>query len=71
MRRYSEVQVGQRYFQAFAHSSHTQIWEVASIYSDGGRVAHVCLVNVSNPSETKTLSCAALDGRHSFRLLNV
>jgi hypothetical protein len=71
MQRHINVQVGQRYFQAFAYSSHNQIWEVRSIHSDGEQAPHARLVNVSNPSETKTLSCAALDDQHSFRLLNV
>ena len=71
MRRRIQVQVGQRYFQDFVHGSHNQIWEVASIHSEGEWVPHARLVNVNNPSETKTLSCTALDGQHSFRLLNV
>ncbi len=71
MRRRIQVQVGQRYFQDFVHGSHHQIWEVESIHSKGEWVPHARLVNVNNPSETKTLSCTALDGQHSFRLLNV
>ncbi len=71
MRRRIQVQVGQRYFQDFVHGSHNQIWEVASIYSEGEWIPHARLVNVSNPSETKTLSCTALDDQRSFRLLNV
>ena len=71
MWRQIQVRVGQRYCQHFVRGSHNQIWEVASICSDGKRVPHVRLVNVSNPSETKTLSCSALNGQHSFRLLSV
>ncbi len=71
MQHHIKVQVGQRYFQAFTHSSHKQVWEVRSIRSDGERASHACLVNVSNPSETKTLSCSALDDQHNFRLLPV
>ena len=71
MRRRIQVQVGQRYFQDLVHGSHHQIWEVESIHSEGEWVPHARLINVNNPSETKTLSCTALDGQHSFRLLNV
>ena len=62
MRRRIRVQVGQRYFQDFAHGSHNQIWGVASTHSEGEWVPHARLVNVNDPSETKTLSCRALDG---------
>ena len=62
MRRRIRVQVGQRYFQDFAHGSHNQIWGVALIHSEGEGVPHARLVNVNDPSETKTLSCRALDG---------
>jgi hypothetical protein len=70
MRHHIQVQVGQRYFQVFVHGSHKLIWEVASIHSEGEWVPHARLVNVNDPSETKTLSCSALDRQHSFRLLN-
>ncbi len=66
----TQVQVGQRYVQAFEFGSGNQLWEVTSICTERGRVPHVRLVNVSSPSETKTLSCSALDGQHSFKPLN-
>ncbi len=70
MPRGTHVQVGQRYIQAFEFGSHKQVWEVTSICQDGKWIPHARLVNVSSPSETKTLSCSALDDQHSFRLLN-
>ncbi len=66
-----QVQVGQRYFQTLAFVSYNEVWRVTSICSDGERIWHARLVNVRNTSETKTLSCSALDGRYGFRLLNV
>ena len=65
-----QVQVGQRYCQHFKYGSYQQIWEVASISRDGVRIPHARLVNVENPTESKTLSYLALSGQYSFTLLN-
>ncbi len=70
MRCRMQVQVGQRYFQTLAFVSYDEVWRVTSVWSDGERIPHARLVNVRNTSESKTLSCATLDGRYGFRLLN-
>lgn len=70
MRRRIIVQAGQRYVRIFQEgAAHQQIWEVASLYPDTAQIQHARLVNVSNRSETKTLSCQTLDGRHGFSLI--
>ena len=68
MRKLAEVQVGQRYFQALEPVSYNEVWRVAAISSNWQRIPHARLVNVRNTSETKTLSCSALDGRYGFLL---
>ncbi len=69
MRCRMQVQVGQRYFRTLAPISYNEVWRVTSIWSDGERIPHARLVNVRDASETKTLSCSALDGRYGFRLV--
>ena len=70
MRRRIMLQEGQRYIQKFKTSPRKQVWEVASLYTDTTHVQHARLVNVSNLTETKTLSCFALDGEYDFSLTN-
>ena len=68
MRRRIMVQEGQRYIQKFKINPGKQVWEVASLYSDTAQIQHARLINVSDRSDTKTLSCSALDGKHGFSL---
>ena len=65
------LEAGQRYVRQFHEdSAQHQIWEVKSVYPDPKQIQHARLVNIGNQSETKTLSCFALNGRHGFRLVS-
>ena len=66
MRRRIMVERGQRYIQNFQQSSREEIWEVASLSPDTMQIQHARLVKVGDRSDTKTLSCLALDGKHGF-----
>ena len=68
MRRRIMVQEGQRYIRKFKTNPRKQVWEVVSLSLDTTQIQHARLINVSDPWETKTLSCSALDGKHGFSL---
>ena len=68
MRRRIMVEPGQHYIQRFQESSRKEVWEVASLSPDTVQIQHARLVKVNNRSDTKTLSCSALDGNHGFSL---
>ena len=70
MRRRVAVQEGQRYIQEFKNGPVNMLWEVASLYPDKMQIQHARLVNISDRSEIKTLSCFALDGEHGFSLIS-
>ena len=69
MRRRTMVKAGQRYVQEFQKNPRKPIWEVASLSVDSLQIQHARLVNVSDRSEIKTLSCFALNGEHGFSLI--
>jgi len=69
-RRIIMVETGQRYVQRFQESARKEIWEVASISSDTMQIQHARLFKVSDRTDTKTLSCLALDGKHGFSPTN-
>lgn len=70
MRQRITVERGQRYIQNFQKSAHKELWEVASLSPDTMRIQHARLVKVTNRSDSKTLSCAVLNGKHGFSLAN-
>ncbi len=70
MRRRIRVQVGQRYFQDFAHDSHNQIGGVALIHSEGEWAPHARPVIVKTHQRPRRCHAARWTGQHSFRRLN-
>ncbi len=70
MRRRIRVQVGQRYFQDFAHGAHNQISGVASIHSEGEGVHMHAWSMLTTHQRPRRCHAARWTGQHSFRLLN-
>ena len=70
MRRRIRVQVGQRYFQDFAHGSHNQIWGWRrSIRRAKGFHMHAWSMLTTHQGPRRC-HAARWTGQHSFRLLN-
>ena len=70
MRQRMVVEKGQCFIQQFLHSSQQELWEVASLSPDTMQFPHARLVRVSDRTDTKTLSCSALNGKHGFSPTN-
>ncbi len=54
------VKEGQRYAQRLNTQTRCPIWKVGSILSNAVAIPHARLVNVEDPLQTKTISCAIL-----------
>ena len=68
MRKHSMVEKGQLYLQKYPVSDRNEIWEVAALSPDSLQIQHARLVRVANRSDSKTLACAVLNGKHGFSL---
>ncbi len=63
------VQAGQQYVKVESTRSTPPVWEVRSIYSGVGSIAHADLMNVADPLDRKTVSFSALLDKTHYRLL--
>ena len=63
------VQAGQQYVKVDSARNPPPVWEVRSIYSGIGSIAHAGLMNPANPLDRKTVSISALLDEKHFRLL--
>ncbi len=63
------VQAGQQYVKVESTLNPPPVWEVMSIYSGIGSIAHAGLMNSEDPLDRKTVSFSALLDEKHFRLL--
>ncbi len=63
------VQAGQQYVKVESTRNPPPVWEVRSIYSSVGNIAHAGLMNPADPLDRKTVSISALLDEKHFRLL--
>ncbi len=63
------VQAGQQYVKAHSTRNPPPVWEVRSIYSGVGSIAHAGLMNPADPLDRKTVSFSALLDEKHYRLL--
>ena len=63
------VQEGQQYVKVDSTRNPPPVWEVMSIYSGVGSIAHAGLMNPADPLDRKTVSFSALLDEKHFRLL--
>ncbi len=64
------VQVGQRYVKLDSTRNPPPVWEVISIYSGVGSIAHAGLMNQEDPVDRKTVSFSALLDETLYRLVS-
>ena len=64
-----EVQIGQQYEKVNSRWNPPPVWEVYMIYPDDAGISHVCLMNVADPQDKKTVSFSALFDIAQFRLV--
>ncbi len=62
------VKEGQRYAQRPSLPQRAKVWKVGSI-SNVVAVPHARLINVEDPLQTKTISCATLCNRTYYELI--
>ena len=65
-----DAQIGQQYENVKSRWNPTPVWEVDFIYPDDVGIPHVCLMNLANPQDKKTVSISALLDKTQFRLVN-
>ncbi len=63
------VQAGQQYVKVDSTRNPPPVWEVVSIYSGVGSIAHAGLMNPEVPMDRKTVSFSALLDEKHYRLL--
>ena len=63
------VRAGQQYVKVESTRSTPPVWEVMSIYSGVGSIAHAGLMNPADPLDRKTVSFSALLDEKHYRLL--
>ena len=63
------VQAGQQYVKVDSTQNPPPVWEVMSIYSGVGSIAHAGLMNPEVPMDRKTVSFSALLDEKHYRLL--
>ena len=63
------VKEGQRYAKRISVRQSASIWKVGAILATGPNIPHARLINVSDPHQTKTISCSALRDRTYFELV--
>ena len=64
------VQAGQQYVKVDDTRNPPPVWEVMSIYSGVGSIAHAGLMNPADPLDRKTMSFSALLDEKHYRLLS-
>ena len=64
------VQAGQQYVKMDDTRNPPPVWEVMSIYSGVGNIAHAGLMNPADPLDRKTMSFSALLDEKHYRLLS-
>jgi len=63
------VRAGQQYVKVPSTRNPSPVWEVNSIYSGVGSIAHAGLMNLADPLDRKTVSFSALLDKTHYRLL--
>ncbi len=63
------VQAGQQYVKVDSTRNPPPVWEVISIYSGVGSIAHAGLMNPEVPMDRKTVSFSTLLDEKHYRLL--
>lgn len=63
------VKEGQRYTQRLSMQHRTAVWKVGSILSSTVAIPHALLINVQDPLQTKTISCATLANQMYYQLV--
>ncbi len=63
------VRAGQQYVKVHSTRNPPPVWEVMSIYSGVGNIAHAGLMNPADPLDRKTVSFSALLDKTHFRLV--
>ena len=63
------AQIGQQYERVKSRWNPPPVWEVNLIYPDDAGISHVCLMNVADPQDKKTVSISALFDKTQFRLV--
>ncbi len=63
------AQIGQQYEKVNSRWNSPPVWEVYMIYPDDAGISHVCLMNVADPQDKKTVSYSALFDIAQFRLV--
>ena len=64
-----DAQIGQQYEKVNSRWKPPPVWEVNLIYPDDAGISHVCLMNVADPQDKKTVSISALLDETQFRLV--
>ncbi len=64
-----DAQIGQQYEKVKSKWNPSPVWEVTLIYPDDAGISHVCLMNVADPQDKKTVSISALFDKTQFRLV--
>ena len=63
------VRAGQQYVKVHSTRNPPPVWEVMSIYSGVGSIAHAGLMNLDDPLHKKTVSFSALLDKTHYRLV--
>jgi len=63
------AQIGQQYEKVKSRWNPPPVWEVNLIYPDDVGIPHVCLMNVANLQNKKTLSVSTLLDKTRYRLV--
>ncbi len=64
-----DAQIGQQYVKVKSKWNPPPVWEVNLLYPDDTGIPHVCLMNLANPQDKKTVSISALFDKTQFRLV--
>ena len=64
-----EAQIGQKYERVNSKWNPPPVWVVNFIYPDDAGISHVCLMNLANPQDRKTVSISALLDKKRFQLV--
>ena len=64
-----KVRAGQHYTQIIGPRYTSPLWRVVRVYEDRVQIPHACLVKITNPSQTKTISCSTLADPKFFTLV--
>ncbi len=64
-----DAQIGQQYEKVKSKWNPPPVWEVDFIYPDDAGISHVCLMNVADAQDKKTVSNSTLLDKTQFRLV--